>query len=74
MDDPRASRAGAVRLFRTPQSGKVVMTMDEPPLSPQEPHRESECDKARRIVTVVTILARLASIAYHVMRALHEWI
>ena len=43
-------------------------------LSSQGSYRGSERAKARRVVTVVTIMARLASIAYYAIRTLREWI
>ena len=48
-----------------------MMTMDQPPSS-RQPHHGSERAKARRTVTIVTILARLAMAAYYVIRLLRE--
>lgn len=49
-----------------------VMGMDDAPSPSQGSRRGSEDAEARRIVTIVTVLARLAAIAYYVVRSLHE--
>ena len=73
MSGPWLVRVGAPGSSGHPFVEMEVVTMECPPSS-QGPYRGSERAKARRVVTVVTIMARLASIAYYAIRALREWV